>query len=158
MDESPRFIVDKGLFPICKTLRMLGFDALDRRSMPLRDAVGRAIEEKRIWIRKSFDAPALQYGIRYFLLQSDDTEQQLREIDTEYRLCDLKQFFSRCLRCNEVLNEVDLPAVIEKVPEKVRASQKQFYQCASCQRVYWPGSHLQRMRKRLQEIGWETSA
>jgi uncharacterized protein with PIN domain len=156
MDEPPRFIVDKGLFPICKTLRMLGFDVVDRRSMPLKEAVGRAIEEKRIWIRRSLETPALQYGIRYFLIQSDETEQQLKEIEAEYHLRDHKQPFSRCLRCNEILREVDLSEVVEQVPDKVRKTQTRFYRCDHCRRIYWPGSHLQRMKKRLQEMGWET--
>ena len=157
MGEAPKFIVDKGLFPICKTLRMLGFDVLDRRSMPLEEAIRRAIEEKRIWIRKSFATPSLQYGVRYFMFQTDDLERQLQEIDTEYHIRDHTHPFSRCLRCNEVIRPIELAVIQERIPQKVRKSQTRFYQCDACQRIYWPGSHLQRMQKRLREIGWETA-
>lgn len=152
--EAPKFVLDRELFPLCKTLRMLGFNALSRDDFPLEETVARAIEERRIWVRKDIEAPGLQYGIRYFLVQSDDVPGQLSEIESQYPIRECARLFSRCLKCNELLCEVPLAQVKERVPQRVLIAFQQFYVCPACNRIYWPGSHLQRMKKKLEAWGW----
>jgi len=90
------------------------------------------------------DMPSLQYGVRYFMVHSDDEADQLRELQSQYSIAGRAEPFSRCLKCNLTLVEVEREAVVGRVPEKILASFEQFYICPECERVYWPGSHLQR--------------
>lgn len=50
------------------------------------------------------------------------------------------------------LEPVDAASVAETVPGKVRERQRRFTRCASCGRVYWPGSHYERMRAALGDL------
>jgi len=56
------------------------------------------------------------------------------------------QPFTRCLACNALLSEAPPHEVQERVPPRVQASQSRFQQCPDCRRVYWPGTHHQRMQ------------
>jgi uncharacterized protein len=38
------------------------------------------------------------------------------------------------------------------VPDHVFATQSEFMECPSCARIYWPGSHADRMLERLTRI------
>lgn len=134
---------------------MLGFDALSRGDMALKTAIERAIEERRIWVRRDMDTPSLQYGVRYFMVHSDDEADQLQELQSQYSINRYTKPFSRCLKCNLTLVEAEREAVVGRVPEKIATSFDRFYICPECGRVYWPGSHLQRMKRKLLEWGWK---
>jgi len=59
--------------------------------------------------------------------------------------------FSRCLVCNTPL----LPATVEQVTHLNAALKKtvnNIYYCASCEQLFWEGSHVRRMRARLLEF------
>ena len=57
--------------------------------------------------------------------------------------------FTRCLRDNAVLRSAE-PRDLERIPPPARAGAGPFMVCPACARVYWPGSHVQRMRRRLE--------
>lgn len=57
--------------------------------------------------------------------------------------------FSRCLRDNAVLGHAG-PGDLERIPVPARAGPGPFMICPACARVYWPGSHVRRMRQRLE--------
>ena len=81
--EPPKFILDSNLFPLCKALRMLGFDALNRADFAPPKALESAIEERRVWIRFGSDELNLQYGIRYFVVEHKEIAEQLRELEAQ---------------------------------------------------------------------------
>jgi uncharacterized protein with PIN domain len=56
--------------------------------------------------------------------------------------------FSRCLLDNAPLQEAP-PAVLDRLPERTRQGAGRITVCPACGRVYWPGSHVRRMRARL---------
>jgi hypothetical protein len=134
---------------------MLGFDALNRGDLSPREAMRRAVEEKRIWIRENLATVGSEYGVRYFVLQSQNLRDQLAEIEAQYHLSEFQQPFSRCLKCNEPISAVDPGEVRDRVPEKIRISIAEFYICRACGRVYWHGSHLKKMKGKLQQMGWK---
>lgn len=57
--------------------------------------------------------------------------------------------FSLCLACNVPLAPTDKREVIDHLPEQVARAQQRFWRCPRCRRVYWPGSHYERMRAAL---------
>lgn len=153
--DAPKFILDRELFPLTKALRMLGLDALSRGDVSLREAVRCAVEERRIWIRIDPSGPSLQYGIRYFLVESEDVAEQLAAVEEHYAIRESAEPFSRCLKCNRILSALPRSDAKDNVPEKIHATFEKFYRCPTCGRIYWPGSHLKRMRKKLEAWGWK---
>ncbi|MBS0555530.1 MAG: twitching motility protein PilT, partial [Proteobacteria bacterium] len=52
-----------------------------------------------------------------------------------------------CLECNAPLRAVAKPEIEHRLPEGVRERQQRFSTCDLCQRIFWEGSHWQRMRR-----------
>jgi len=48
--------------------------------------------------------------------------------------------------------EIDKAAIAHRLPERVAALHENFTHCAGCDRVYWPGTHYERMRAALAPI------
>jgi uncharacterized protein with PIN domain len=154
--EPPKFILDSDLFPLCKALRMLGFDALSRANLPPPKALECAIEERRVWIRFSSDDLNLQYGIRYFVVEHKEIAEQLRELDAQLNLKETADPLSLCLKCNCRIVEISKESIQQRVPPRVYATFDHCYTCPQCHRIYWPGSHYQRMTAKLAAWGWKT--
>jgi hypothetical protein len=87
-----------------------------------------------------------------YLVRSQAWEDQLREVLDEFNLRDQINPFSRCPKCNQLLEDVRKEQVAEHVPELVYQVQDQFYRCPGCQRVYWNGTHVERMTRKLESI------
>ena len=63
-----------------------------------------------------------------------------------------------CVRCNHPLTPVEKARVLAQLPEKVAAHYETFSTCTCCERVFWEGSHWERMRALLAEHLPESSA
>lgn len=64
-----------------------------------------------------------------------------------FRFYELNDFLPGCLHCNLPLTAIDKSAVIERLPPLVAQTHARFCWCEGCDRVYWEGSHWQRMRE-----------
>ena len=56
--------------------------------------------------------------------------------------------FARCLKCNSILEEASRESVLERLPPKIM-DKDVFRVCPNWQRVYWEGSHHERMSRLL---------
>jgi uncharacterized protein with PIN domain len=55
--------------------------------------------------------------------------------------------FVRCTRCNALLEPLAPEAAAARVPARVRERHARFLSCPGCGRVYWEGTHVERMRR-----------
>ncbi|MBU0513354.1 MAG: Mut7-C RNAse domain-containing protein, partial [Proteobacteria bacterium] len=82
--------------------------------------------------------------------------EQLRQCCQELGIkCRPENLFTRCARCNEPLEEVGRESVMSRVPEYVYETQEHFRTCPGCGRIYWAGTHPERMLRFLESIGLE---
>lgn len=63
----------------------------------------------------------------------------------------LYQPFTRCLMDNAVLREAD-EEERKRVPKDAMVTGGPVNLCPDCGRLYWPGSHVVRLRKRLEDL------
>jgi uncharacterized protein with PIN domain len=56
------------------------------------------------------------------------------------------------MACNEPLRPVSKAEVHKRVPPRIAARHEEFRECPACRRVYWEGSHYQRMRRWIEEL------
>jgi uncharacterized protein with PIN domain len=64
--------------------------------------------------------------------------------------------FSRCSLCNAGLFQIPREAAFGAVPDYVLETASDFRMCPECSRVYWPGSHRQKMFDELESVtGWD---
>ncbi len=84
------------------------------------------------------------------LIRSEGLEDQLLETVERMKLvADSADWLSRCLECNGRLEPRAPETIAGLVPDHVLATQPAFVSCSTCARIYWAGSHADRMLDRL---------
>jgi uncharacterized protein with PIN domain len=144
-EPDPIFLADAHLGGLARFLRMLGFDT--RHDPTLHDDGIRRIarDERRIVLTRDRELLKCRDIARGCYVHAIRVEAQLAEVAERYGLASRARPFTLCLRCNLPLEHVEKAAVAERLPEKVRLLQSEFTRCPGCDRIYWPGSHYQRM-------------
>ena len=146
-----RFVLDVHLGKLASALRMLGFDTFyendysDRAIAQLAEAEGRVVLTRDVGLLKYKN---IRWG---YWLRSQHLEEQLAEVVSYFNLKDKFTPFTRCLACNGQIAEVAKESVLEKLPPKTKLYFDEFYQCGRCKRVYWKGSHYERMQQFIQQ-------
>lgn len=146
-----RFVVDAMLGRLARWLRIMGFDVLYPKDLSDDQLVALVNQEERTLLTKD-ERLLREKKVDGYLVRSQRWEDQLREVLDEFRLRDQVAPFSRCLECNRLLEVVSKAEVAECVPDRVYQVQDRFYRCSSCHRVYWNGTHVERMVKKLESI------
>ncbi len=89
-----------------------------------------------------------------YLVRDDAPRRQLDEVVSRFGLAPLAKPFSRCVRCNGLLEQVDRSAVAERLAGEPRTLRffDTFGRCVDCGSIYWQGSHFERMRRLVREV------
>lgn len=145
--RDPRFVVDANLGQLARYLRLLGFDVLYRNSYTDPEVARIASTEQRIVLTR--DRALLQHKIitHGYFIRADKPREQVREVLARLDLYRALRPFTRCLRCNGELQDVDKDTVLHQLEPKTRQFYEHFRQCKACGQAYWKGSHFRRMEK-----------
>lgn len=150
--RRPRFILDVHLGKLASHLRMLGFDAACEPAADDEALIRQSLDEGRILLSRDRALTAHIRLTRAFAIRSEDPHQQLSDVVRRFQLQGLFRPFTRCLRCNQPLISIDREKVLAVVPPRVRDSQTEFHRCPACLRVYWAGTHQDRMREFIDRL------
>jgi hypothetical protein len=152
-----KFIVDNNVGKLAKWLRIMGYDTLFFNGSNDSRMVAIALAEERVILTK--DTQIMKRGVitkgrlKAILIQSDQPELQMQQvIDNLHLDCRFKPF-SICLECNQPLVGKSKEQVKDLVPPYVFQTQNQYMECPGCHRIYWRGTHWQRMREKLNKFG-----
>lgn len=156
--REPRFVLDVHLGKLAAYLRLLGFDALYRNDYRDAEIVRIARAERRIVLSRDVGLLKRATITHGAFLHATDPCRQLREVIDRFQLQARIAPFSRCARCNGRVAPVAREQVLDAVPVNVARTQQRFHRCRDCGQVYWRGSHLTRMRRRLAAAGIQVPA
>jgi hypothetical protein len=146
-----RFAVDVMLGRLTKWLRVLGFDA--RSGLITRPGIDSLLTEGIIPVTRSVKLSDIE-GV--FFIHNDHHLDQLKELITSLEItADELHPFSRCSLCNAELLQISRKAALGAVPDYVFETAPYFHKCPQCGKMYWPGSHRQKMIKTLKTLGIE---
>ena len=151
--DGPRFVLDVHLGRLAAYLRLLGFDCLYRNDYADEELLAIAQAAHRVLLTRDTGLLKRAAIVHGAYLHATEPRLQLREVLDRFDLAGSIAPFTRCARCNgavEPVAGVDAPA---GVPAGVARAHRDFSRCAACGQVYWPGSHLSRLRWRLAEVG-----
>ena len=148
-----KFLVDSSLGRLSTWLRILGYDTVCWRGAADRAFLRMAEREGRAVLTRRKDVLARQHPGIVIFVEHDRVEDQLVEILGKLDLKpEPENLFTRCLRCNESLNEASPEEVRSLVPDYVFRTQREFRVCPKCGGVYWPGTHRERAMKTLGKL------
>jgi uncharacterized protein with PIN domain len=147
-----RFVADAHLGGLARLLRMCGFDTLYDNNFADSEIATISAQEGRIVLtrdRELLKRREITHGCYVHALKS---AQQLREVFERLDLAGSAQPFALCLHCNAPLHAIDRAEAQRLIPSGVLARYAQFSACDICGRVFWQGSHWQRMQTLLRGI------
>ena len=82
----------------------------------------------------------------------DHFRDQVRQVVRAFAINPWEGFLTRCLNCNEFLQDVARESAAVRVPPYVFATREHFRICPACGRLYWGGTHRERMKEELTEM------
>jgi uncharacterized protein with PIN domain len=147
------FVLDVHLGRLAGYLRLLGFDTRYRNDFDDTELVEISVSEHRIVLTRDtglLKRAAVTHGA---FLHETDPRRQLREVLDRFDLHARIAPFTRCAGCNGTLTTVSWDEARHEVPPGVAERERDFSRCRGCGHLYWPGSHLSRLRRRLHEVG-----
>jgi hypothetical protein len=150
--DGPRFLVDVNVGKLATLLRVVGLDTAYRPEWDDAEIAERAEAEGRVVLSKDtglLKRARIEWGR---LIRSEHPDEQLREVLSFFAIPEVKSM-SRCLRCNVPLEPVDKADVLHLLEPKTRKYFEEFWRCPACGRVYWAGSHVERIGERLESLG-----
>ena len=151
--RDPRFVLDTHLGKLARHLRMAGFDCLYRNDYRDSELINAALAERRIILTRDRGLLKQRLVTHGYFVRATESEAQLREVVRALQLQSDLRPFTRCRECNGLLREVPRAEVEAQLPPKVRAAYARFQLCPGCGRIYWEGSHYERLQRLLQFAG-----
>jgi uncharacterized protein with PIN domain len=157
MDDSsrpPKLFADAMLGSLARWLRALDLDVAYEPSLDDPELVERAVAEGRTILTRDRRLTERRLARNHILIASDDVAEQVRQVLEALEVQpDPGRRLGRCLRCNQPLRDIDPEEARGRVPPWVARTQEEFRACPECSRIYWPGTHVSRMRERLEGMG-----
>jgi uncharacterized protein with PIN domain len=146
-----RFYCDEMLIRLGRWLRAAGYDTgIARRRGSDRALLETARTDRRVLITR--DRKILEIrdaGASTLLLAGHGLREWVAETTEALAIDWLKAPFSRCLLCNRPLDAAP-GAACARLPPRVVDMAARATWCPDCEKLYWPGSHVARMRRRLE--------
>lgn len=151
--RTPRFVLDAHLGKLAAYLRMLGFDALYRNDYDDHELAAIAASQRRILLTR--DTGLLKHAVvtHGYYVRESHPRRQLVEVIRRFHLEGLVAPFTRCMRCNQLLERASPQAAARAVPVAAWQRHDEFWCCPGCGRYYWQGSHYDRMQAWIRSLG-----
>ncbi|MFA5008918.1 MAG: Mut7-C RNAse domain-containing protein [Candidatus Omnitrophota bacterium] len=147
-----KFIVTKELGRLARWLRIIGFDTVYYDKAGKGTLIIEALRDDRMIVTRTKEKiDGLQKKI--VIVTHDAVKEQLKEVIEKTKLTiEEEKMFSRCTLCNCRLVEANKEEIKALIPERVYIQQTVFKKCLACGKVYWQGSHLDKVIKVVKEM------
>lgn len=135
---------------LAKWLRILGYDTKYVKNVSDEKIIEIAEKEGRIVLTRDKLLARKSKGI---YINERDVEEQLKKVIESLNLdIEEEKILTRCTICNIKVTKIDKGKVKGKVPEYVWNNNEDFWICPSCKRIYWIGSHWNKMEEVIQKL------
>jgi uncharacterized protein with PIN domain len=150
--REPRFFADVHLGRLARHLRLLGFDTAYERHCDDAHLAATAAAEGRIILTRDGGLLKRNVVTHGLFVRAPQPRAQLLEVARRLQLLSRFKPFTRCVACNGALTVVSKDAITTLVPERVWHSHERFVRCIRCARVYWAGTHHERLCRLVKDI------
>lgn len=151
--RQPKFLCDVHLARLTRYLRMTGIDSEIPHETDDAEIVEQSLEEGSTVLTRDRGLLRRARLERGYWVRSSRPRDQLLEVIRAFQLEGHIRPFTRCMVCNAPVSAVEADAVADRLPCRVRTSQRDFRRCIGCGRIYWEGSHFRRMTLLLARLG-----
>ena len=132
---------------LARWLRILGYDTAFDSGADDWALLRRARAEGRLLLTRDRQLAARR-GVAALLIESEELAEQVQQVVATIGPSPAGAF-TRCSVCNGRLTLLGREEARDRVPSHVHRTQQEFRLCPECGRVYWRGSHWDRMKETL---------
>ncbi len=150
--RNPKFILDAHLGKLARLLRMLGFDAVYNNDIDDKEIIQISIDDNRIILTRDIGILKHRSVTHGYFVKSEIPMKQIIEVIDRFDLESRIKPFHRCILCNGKINQVDKKKILDLIPAKTADDFDKFYKCSGCNKIYWEGSHYDRMKDQIKGI------
>ncbi len=155
--REARFVLDTHLGRLAGYLRMLGFDTLYRNDFKDEELARLSSRGERILLTRDRGLLKRSEVTHGYCVRETHPRGQLVEVLQRFDLAGSIKPFKHCLRCNGLLASVRKKDILDSLLPKTRQYYDEYRRCQACGRVYWRGSHYQRMQHFIAQVLDETA-
>jgi len=149
-----KFLCDQMLGTLAKWLRIYGYDTFyANNKMDDVKLLGISKNENRVLVTrdKKLIQTAQRENIKTIEIKTTDIDEQISIVLSDIKT-DRTKVLSRCILCNTEIKEIKKEDVEGKVPERVFQNNKKFWFCKKCNKIYWKGTHYEKMFEKINKI------
>lgn len=153
-----RFVVDVNLGRLARYLRLLGFDTMADGGLDDPDLVEASVEQRRILLTKDrglLKRAAVTHG---YFVRSVYPDDQIVEVVRRFDLSAVLDPFGRCMECNGKIKAVARAEIEHLLEPLTKLYFDDFRRCSECHRVFWRGSHVERLESIIETVRDSASA
>lgn len=140
-----RFVADVHLGKLVKHLGMCGFDTAYRNDYDDKTIIEISLNEHRIILTRDVGLLKDKRISHSYFLRSQSSNDQLTEVLCHFDLFGTIDPFNRCISCNGELEVVEKEKIMQQLEPNTRKYFNEFFRCRQCGKVFWKGSHYERM-------------
>ena len=148
------FVADCMLGKLSKLLRMCGYDTIYYRGRDNNELVSLTVRQNRMLLtRKTVMIHRKDISKQLLFIIENSPPQQLDQVLKHYQLTlHPNRTFTICLICNHTLLTISPEKAEGRVPEYVLHTHRTFSQCPLCKKIFWKGSHFDKMQLLIDKI------
>ncbi len=150
--RESRFVLDNHLGKLAAYLRLLGFDTIYRNDFDDQELAEISSTDRRILLTRDRGLLKRSQVTHGYCVRAKDPKRQVEEILQRFDLKGLAQPFSRCARCNGLLETVPKDEVYDRLEPKTKLYFEEFRICADCEQIFWKGSHFERLQGFIESV------
>lgn len=138
---------------MAKWLRILGYDASYFEPTRRGELIIQSLREGRMILTRNSSLKDHR-GLKMVYIKSDLVKDQLKQTIDELELkISERDLFTRCVICNHPLEDIAKKGLSKKVPPYVFKAMEHFRRCPLCKRIYWAGTHWNRVKEFVASLG-----
>jgi uncharacterized protein with PIN domain len=149
-----KFLCDQMLGDLSRWLRFFGFDTYYiKKDIDDVQLLNIAEEENRIILTrdKELIIRAKKRNLKNIKIDNIDLDNQLKLVLKNIKI-NSDKILSRCSICNNILKKICKENIKDRVPNKIYNTMFDFFICNNCDKIYWMGSHYDKIINRINEI------
>ncbi len=147
-----KFLADVHLGKLAKYLRICGFDTYYQSNIRDNEIISLALKDNRIILTRDREMLKNKKVTHGHCIRSQRPFEQLKEIFKRFELKNQLLPFSRCIECNCILVDVSKEEISHRLLPGTRLFYHKFKKCTGCNRIYWAGSHYEKMKKLIDDL------
>ncbi len=148
-----KFIADVMLGRLAKFMRICGLDVAYDCTLSDNEIIHISLEQERTILTRDTRLIERPLASNHLLITSDRAAEQFRQVIDSFHIDINRSIWTRCTVCNTPLSRIEKEDARDLVPQYVYIRHSDFMRCDGCKKIYWKGTHVERIRKLIYEAG-----